>query len=106
MGGGGGGGLGGLGGGVWRGRGGDPTCDCYGGNEVPSVVAKVRMCGIVLPLTPMTVSDKFSNVPVLLAIVPRVAAPIMKRCMSSHAKISNFASHFASIIDIFVSYSP
>ena len=33
-----------------RSRGRDPTCDRYGGTEEPSVVANVRMCGIVLPV--------------------------------------------------------
>ena len=33
-----------------RGRGRDPTCDHYGGVVEPSVVAKVCMCGIVLPI--------------------------------------------------------
>ena len=33
-----------------RGRGRDPTCDRYGGKGEPSVVAKVHVCGIVLPV--------------------------------------------------------
>ena len=50
-------------------------------------------------------SDMFSNIWVLSAIVPRVDAMIMKRCMSLHAKISNFYANFATIIDSKVSYS-
>ena len=37
----------------WVGKGagvGDPPCDLYRGIGKPSIVAKVRVCGIVLPL--------------------------------------------------------
>ena len=55
--------------------------------------------------TQLSSSDEFANNRALSAVAPRVAATITKRCMSSCAKFSNFAIHFASIIDPFVSYS-
>ena len=55
--------------------------------------------------TPLTGSDKFGNVRVLSALVPRVDATITKRCMSSHAKFSNFSVHSATIIAPFMTYS-
>ena len=96
-----------------RGRGRDPTCDCYGGMGEPSVVAKVHVCGIELPrfisslASPTRFSnlDKFINIQALSVVVPQVTATITMHCLSSCTKISNFAGHFASIINPFMSYS-